>query len=825
MSLKVYNVILHRTEDLDAFYADMESPGGNLYIPNRAVEYAARLPFSRVTPYRLTEEEVELLKNDPRVHTVEPSLDEHNIGPEPVWTQSGNWSKSLGAINNTYRNWALYQCTAADDPNWGENGASTLVSSSVTVNAEGLDVDVIVVDGTPNLDHPEFAVNADGTGGSRIIQYNWFQHTDSVTGGLYSNGTWDYDICSLGDSSNNNHGAHVMGTIVGNTQGWARKANVYTISPYSSNYNWKTSGVSSSYVLDYVRAFHRNKGTNPKTGRKNPTIINNSWGYNYGVTGEFPWANGDSDIEKIVYRGTTYNAPFTSEQIYNYAVPAWWSLTRAYRDFGFDVNTVAGIPDAYTSNVPWFFQSVATKTQECIDDGIIVVSAAGNNSSYIDSANGPDYNNHVILRNKRFGSLRAAYQNGDSAVYYNRGAAPGNSSICVGNASIYENNQRDFSSNFGPRTDIFAPGNEIISAIRFNGIYDKDTTDARSGSHYIGQISGTSMASPQVTGVLACMLQNYPDMKQAEALAYLQNNSFKNIMFDSALDWGDVTSWSYPALNAITTDLKNTVNYYLRYKEERQVTGPTVPKLNFKERPTTGVTWPRLKIAKTRRSTGDILYPSAGSNPEAPPESLLTYVGDFGISYVSVDTYIDSASGLDYSPSYAPAGYVGDFLASYTGDYLGSYLSTYAGGVGSSFEGTPYEGSYDAETGGGTTFVEYLGTYIQGEASYTGNFTSDYSTYTGDFVSNYDVLVYTGPVVTYGSYVQNTGSYSPGNQLGYVGAYSAIDSGGGGEIFLATYIGTYVPTYTDAGVSSYLASYDAADTTTYTGNFTVEYNA
>ena len=291
MTLKVYHVILHRTEDLDAFYADMETPGGYLHIPDRAVDYEARLPFSKVTAYRLTDEEAEEVRQDPRVRVVEPALEQHNIVAEPHWEQTSSyWRKDRSAASFTQRNWGLWQSTQSQSVTSSSgvplsNFTSTATyadSGTVTLNAEGVNVDVVVVDGIPSLDHPEFAVNTDGSGGSRIIQYNWFPHTDSVTGGTYANGTWDYTTNSLGDSSNNNHGTHVMGTVAGNRQGWARKANLYSISPYSSNYNWSSTGISSTYVLDYVRAFHRNKAVNPETGRKNPTIINNSWGYNYG---------------------------------------------------------------------------------------------------------------------------------------------------------------------------------------------------------------------------------------------------------------------------------------------------------------------------------------------------------------------------------------------------------------------------------------------------------------------------------------------------------------------------------------------------------------
>ena len=58
-------------------------------------------------------------------------------------------------------------------------------------------MDVVIVDAHINPDHPEFAVNSDGTGGSRVNQFNWFQY-NSVLG--YSNGTYTYS--SSGASPN-----------------------------------------------------------------------------------------------------------------------------------------------------------------------------------------------------------------------------------------------------------------------------------------------------------------------------------------------------------------------------------------------------------------------------------------------------------------------------------------------------------------------------------------------------------------------------------------------------------------------------------------------
>ena len=58
---KDYIVTLKNKNDLDNFYDDMETPGGNLYIPDRSVEVADRRKISRNTHYYLTAEEAEVI--------------------------------------------------------------------------------------------------------------------------------------------------------------------------------------------------------------------------------------------------------------------------------------------------------------------------------------------------------------------------------------------------------------------------------------------------------------------------------------------------------------------------------------------------------------------------------------------------------------------------------------------------------------------------------------------------------------------------------------------------------------------------------------------
>jgi len=285
-----YIVTLNQFEDLDDFYKEMESSGkpANSVIPEREVAIVNLKPTSLNTHFMMTEWEALELKADSRVHAVE--IHPRYLGitsgtcATTIQTSSG-WNKST-ASSGTMLNWALLRCTEGSQRlGWGQNDTVSQ-TGTVQLTATGKNVDCVIVDaGNPDINTPEYAVNADGTGGSRMVSYNWFQHNPEVTGaaaGTYSEST-------------NSHSVHVSGTVAGNTQGWARDANIYNI-----YYDTGNPG-DFSLVFDYVRAFHRNKAINNSTGRKNPTITNNSWGQSI-----FPGQWAFSDITAVTYRGTRY---------------------------------------------------------------------------------------------------------------------------------------------------------------------------------------------------------------------------------------------------------------------------------------------------------------------------------------------------------------------------------------------------------------------------------------------------------------------------------------------------------------------------------------
>ena len=104
-TLKEYVVTLQRFEDLDNFYNDMETPGGDLYIPNRSVDVQQRRNVSRNTHYMLNDAEAETLRNDPRVLAVEQTPSALDIKKIQHWEQTGDFEKVNFMNNNTDKNW------------------------------------------------------------------------------------------------------------------------------------------------------------------------------------------------------------------------------------------------------------------------------------------------------------------------------------------------------------------------------------------------------------------------------------------------------------------------------------------------------------------------------------------------------------------------------------------------------------------------------------------------------------------------------------------------------------------------------------------------
>jgi hypothetical protein len=541
-----YIVTAKTMDDATSLLDDMETPGGDLYIPGRQVEVTQRREISRNTHFLITAEEAEQLRNDPRVLAVEllPSI--QGLIPELHWTQSGNFEKS-STIDTNDKNWGLYRITAGENlATWGTNGAFTQTTQTINTTSSGKNVDVVVVDAHINPNHPEFKQNSDGTGSSRVNQYNWFQHSAYL--GYSTSGAYDYsDISS-------NHGTHVAGTMAGNTQGWARDANIYNMEFNYAGGNGP-AGDWTVYIFDYIRAFHALKPINAATGKRNPTVTNHSWGYSYGT------GITVSSITSVTYRGVTTSVTGTD----------------AAKKVTLQANGVPVPFNSYLYRPPARATALDADIQDAIADGILVISSAGNSYWNCATSDIADWNN----------TLTAGF-----TWNHMQGTSPGcaNGVICVGSVATATQEYKSGFSNYGKRVDIWGPGSNIVS-----GVYDSTAAsefgitlvnDPRDSAYKLGSISGTSMSGPQVAGYLACVAEHQPRITQSEALAHLISTA-KAQVGTTGGGAGDSTSLG---------DSSN--NRYLFYQLVRPLTGAVSPAVRFKDRPSSGAVYPRPRIRK-----------------------------------------------------------------------------------------------------------------------------------------------------------------------------------------------------------------------------------
>jgi len=552
-------IITAKTFEDDTLYEDLERLGGNLYIPDRAIPVLYRRPISRNTHYMLTADEAEQIRSDPRVIAVTPA-DFIRNSIKPFWTQGPLtfWREPTNASSDI--NWGLLRTLIYSNiPNWGLDGTQG-VTTSISLNTGGANVDVVIVDGYLNPNHPEYAKNSDGSGGTRFIPHPW-------TPGF----TYPADV-TVGPTltvENNNHGAHVAGTAAGNSQGWARFANIYNIYPYgTAPYNpTDPYHLDPLQIWDYIRAFHNSKSV---IGR-NPTICNCS----YGTTITWP----------SVVNGNTFGS-ITSATYRSVSVTGTPYLSSAQLIASGIYNTGG------TANIPFYNVSFDTDLVDAIADGIIIVSSSGNDSFLTVTDTNIDYNN----------TFSATFNGSPITLNQHRGSAPAAATgvISVGNAGTLVAEYKANSSNCGDRVNIFAPGTSIMSSVNTSTAFVAEgwptpVQDPRNASFYITKINGTSMASPNVTGVLACVLEANPFFTQADAMSWITANGQPGRMGNTGGGTAD------------TTSLQGAPNRYLYMVEQRSSTGLASPQRNYGYRSnpavsgqgTTNLVWPRPKIRVT----------------------------------------------------------------------------------------------------------------------------------------------------------------------------------------------------------------------------------
>lgn len=332
---------------------------------------------------------------------------------------------------------------------------------------------------------------------NRLRQIDWYTES-GVTGTQSTDHYRDAD----------GHGTHVAGTAAGKTHGWAKGAQIYAVkvSGLETLSGSDGTGISITDCFDVIRNWH-----NAKTNGR-PTVVNMSWGYGGNRSG-----NPTSGVHKGV--AWTWGVNYNNDN-------ALWAGTGIFPANG-----------QGSRRLPVQIVSIDAEVADMIDDGIHVCIAGGNDYYKADVSTGDDYNNTVTY--------------GGTTDTYHRPSSPYDPrAFCVGNISTAVVSETDLSdtnifrdglaasSKRGPAVNIWAPGTNIMAATstQRSTVYNSaSVTYPENDAYEIMSISGTSMASPQVCGVVAQHLQVFPNATPAQMLSRITNES-KPTCYDIAGD-------------------------------------------------------------------------------------------------------------------------------------------------------------------------------------------------------------------------------------------------------------------------------------------------
>lgn len=312
------------------------------------------------------------------------------------------------------------------------------------------------------------------------------------------------------------HGTCCASLVAGKNFGLAFEANIWNMSGIGD-----PTSITIEQNYDCMKLFHLYKPVNPETGRKNPTLVNGSWGYQAAFS--------SSSTVTYLFRGTSGtfigNASVTDQ------------VTAMKTGLN---NQVLGAYESWSSSS----RSNATDTagNEMMDVGVIYVCAAGNNNQRLGvGSTDPDRLNY--MSDNYFGTTDPRSHFPSNCVpcnhrdWMNPQGIGFNSTtdpewhpvICVGamNDEFYDTALRESKasySNNGPGIDVWAPADETLAAGTNGASGYTDYQRYDDSNFYDNNFNGTSAASPVACGLIALYMETNPTASSREVKAWLKKH-------------------------------------------------------------------------------------------------------------------------------------------------------------------------------------------------------------------------------------------------------------------------------------------------------------
>ena len=547
--------------------------------------------------YLLTHEEADEIKKHPQVKWIELSPSDYRHAypdPEPATKRfrksvkiyrnlsTTSFSISATSAEENRTNWAMRRVGVQTNGDAWPNTFGTQVSpitSDISYSLTGKNVDLVIQDSGVFQYHPEF-IDDDGKSRVRDIildgpyyidpsyftsnnytytkpdgrigittasAHAWWENSSNRSATFNSIGTLAvpnaYTVANslgIGGTSHtmtSSHGTGCAGLAAGKNFGLAFESNIWTISIFAP------ANIATEASYDAVKIFHQHKPINTATGRKNPTVVNGSWGY-------FGAFNSGTNVT-YKFKGSTgtftgYSSSDTGAQAYAY---------------GLSSHPVYGRKFSTSSRS----HSIDAAGAEMVAGGVIFIVAAGNDNQRLgigtDDIQQNDYFTSIVSGNDHRGTSlfpSGTLPIGSRDYLHPQGVGFNTSTafhpvICVGamddtieqsyagyEHELYAEMKASYSNN-GPGIDVWAPADETLSAGMRAANGDQlpggDINYSRYNSDFVDMyFNGTSAASPVVAGSIALFLESKPDATSGEVKEFIRTHGSVGVSTDKYLD-------------------------------------------------------------------------------------------------------------------------------------------------------------------------------------------------------------------------------------------------------------------------------------------------